>query len=212
MNIRLVLIFFVSFILHVFLAKADSPLTSTPFSDAYMNLKMVSLAAASDHALNEELAAYLYDGEVSIVHRLAAINALGWEMDETQNFQFFLDFLIQHNPNITENNFQSTCSAEQLICLAYLKAMDDYFNVAYALEIANSALVKDVGTYSIHLIHGLIQAQFSMDSNWCAVYQATDQVRKDESLEVDMNEEARKIIFEYMDLYKGDCPREDHEK
>jgi len=212
MKLRLAFLLFLVLSGKFLSVQADSPLTSTPFSDAYMDLEMVSLAAVSDHTLNERLAKYLNDEEVPIVHRLAAVNALGWEIDETSNFQFFLEYIIQNDPRTTKDNFQQTCTAGQLICLAYLKGMDDYFDVAYALEIAHSALVKDAETYSIHLIHGLIQAQFALDSNWCAVYQATELVRQNDSLKVDMNEEARQIIFEYMDLYKGNCPVEANKK
>jgi len=187
---------------------ADSPLTSTPFYEAYIHEEMVSMASKQDHTLTPALMDYLNDEEVPIVHRLAAINALLWTIDRTDNFEKYLVYLVEKEQAIHRDDFLETCTATQLICLAYLKALDNHFDVAEALHIADRAIEKDQERiYSIYLIHGLIKAQHVMDESWCKTYQATQKVRSNKSLKIDMNTEAIKIIFDYMDLYQGDCPQ-----
>ena len=44
-----------------------------------------------------------------------------------------------------------------------------------------------------------------MGSDWCEVYNLTNNVRINDALQIDMKEDAIKIIFEYMDLYKDYC-------
>ena len=41
----------------------------------------------------------------------------------------------------------------------------------------------------------------AFDSDWGEVYRLTDAVRRNTTLKNDMNDEAKRIIFEYMDLY-----------
>lgn len=60
-------------------------------------------------------------------------------------------------------------------------------------------------SFTISIISALIFAQKEMDSSWCNVYNLTNYVRENESLNQDMNEHAIKIIFEYMSLYKKYC-------
>ena len=44
----------------------------------------------------------------------------------------------------------------------------------------------------------------AFDSDWGEVYRLTDAVRRNTTLKDDMNDEAKRIIFEYMDLYGSD--------
>ncbi len=86
--------------------------------------------------------------------------------------------------------------------MAYLQALDNYFDVSQAIIFAEQALTKNPKSYTFNIICALIKAQLAFDSDWCKVYSLTNEVRLYESLFKDMDEEAIKIIFEYMDLYK----------
>lgn len=184
---------------------ADSPITSTNFYVAYTDNKLIEKAAESDGLLTKEYCKYLYNKKNDIASRLALINALSWDFEGKSNFQIYLDYLINKKKKITATTYRIKCNANQLICLAYLKAMDDYFDVDEALELAELAIYKDKNSYSIHIIHGLIKAQSEFDNSWCNLFKATDKVRKNTHLTIDMKSEAINIIFEYMDLYADEC-------
>jgi len=184
---------------------ADSPITSTDFYKAYLDDEMVLKASNNNGALTQEFCEYLNDNNIDIANKLALINAISWDYDGQNNFNIYQNYLIKNVRKIKEKNFLKKCSTEQLICLAYLKAMDDYFNVDAAYLIAQTAIDKGTNSYSIHIVYGLIKAQYEFNDDWCETFKATDDVRKNNSLEIDMNADAIKIIFDYMDLYRDDC-------
>ena len=83
--------------------------------------------------------------------------------------------------------------------------MDNYFNVKEAIKLAEMAKAKAPKSYTVNLIAALIQAQKTMDDDWCKVFHLTDDVRQNKSLTQDMRPEASEIIFLYMDAYKSEC-------
>lgn len=188
----------------LFPALADSPLTSTNFAAAYQTEPMVAKAAAANGVLTEELAAYLADGKQPIAVQLAVINQLSWSFDGKTNAAIFHQYLLAHGYK-SEKDLKKRGKAHELIALAYLKALDNYFDVTEAVAWADLALKKDNKSYSVQLIAALIKAQQAMDSDWCKVYRLTDAVRTNTSLKADMNEGASQLIFEYMDLYADSC-------
>jgi phenylalanine-4-hydroxylase len=103
-------------------------------------------------------------------------------------------------------DFKKKGTAEQLICYAYLKALDNYNDVEEAMAYAQIAIKKDKkASYTINIICGLIEAQYYFNGNWCMVWKSTNKVRNNKKLNVDLAPEAIKNIFEYMDLYKDQC-------
>jgi len=184
---------------------ADSPITSTAFASAYKNVAEVSEALNSDGQLSNNFCSYLHNSKNKLAVKLAIINALSWDFDGKSNYITFLEYLIKHDSKITADNFKKNASGDQLICLAYLKAMDDYFDVNEALILADLALKKAKKSYAIHIIHGLIKAQSLFSKDWCDLWKATDKVRQNKKLKNDFDKKAKKIIFVYMDLYEDDC-------
>lgn len=63
------------FLLLTALASADSPLTSTPFHQAYADMPLV-MKASKTHTLDQEMTAYLLDSKKPLHQRLAVCNAL----------------------------------------------------------------------------------------------------------------------------------------
>lgn len=188
-----------------FCSFADSPITSTNFASAYSESPIVSAATTASGVLTDELMAYLIDEKNPIDVKMAVINQLGWDFDGKSNAATFQAYLFKKKKFKNEAAFKKKGTAHQLICMAYLKAMDNYFDVTDAIVYADLAVKKNSKSYTIELITGIIKAQQAMDSNWCAVYELTNVVRFNESLKVDMKTEAIDLIFEYMDLYSDSC-------
>lgn len=181
-----------------FVANADSPITSTGFYKAYMDNEMVLAAESAGGVITVEIMKFLSKKNPVDV-KMAVINALGWSFEGQKNYDAYRKFLDENGMG------KKLRKAENLLALAYLKANDNYFECTDALAIAKQALSQNPKSYTFNIIYGLIKAQVEFNYSWCNVYKATDEVRKNTSLKSDMRPEASAIIFEYMDLYAGDC-------
>ena len=181
---------------------ADSPLTSTPISEAYKDSKIVQLASTTEGRLTIELMNYLNESMHPVELKIAVINQLGWGFNGFNNAYYFYEYLQEKYNFKDTDEFLNQASADLLISLAYLQAMENYFNVDEPIIYALKSRSKNNESYTINIICALIEAQKAMDSDWSEVYNLTNNVRLNRSLNRDMKEEAVKIIFEYMDLYK----------
>ncbi|MDR1898046.1 MAG: hypothetical protein LBR10_14785, partial [Prevotellaceae bacterium] len=179
---------------------ADSPLTSTDISSGYKDVPIVA-AALKEGALTEQLMDYLSVSENPIAVKIAIIHALS----DAAKATVFFKHINSGNKYRDLSDFTNQASGDLLICMAYLKALENYFDVGEALIMAQSAKHKSPKSYTVHIICALIEAQKAMDGDWCNVYSLTDNVRKNTSLTNDMNDKAKEGIFSYMDLYKEYC-------
>jgi hypothetical protein len=187
-------------------SKADSPLTSTDLATAYANESIMKTAESANGKLNNELMKYLCNSSNPIAIKLAVINKLGWDFNGKINAEIFWSYLQKNNKYKNLSDFEKKGSADLLICYAYIKALDNYFDVNEALKFAKLAIKKDKKKrYSVHIVAALIEAQKLFDSSWCDVWKSTDKVRQNKKLAKDLKEEVITNIFEYMDLYKDDC-------
>jgi hypothetical protein len=184
---------------------ADSPLTSTEFYKGYIDIAIVKQARKSDGIITEKQLQFLTNAKNPIVIKLALINSLGWDTKGKSNAPEYLDYLFEQKPHLNYKNFINKASAEELICYAYLKAMDDYFNVKSASVFARQAMRKAPTSYSIHLIGTLIQVQGTNQNNWCTVYTKMNQVRINKKLQLDMRLISAAAVFGYTDGYKEYC-------
>ena len=186
---------------------ADSPLTSTDFSAAYKNDPLVVKAGNTKGVLTLELFGFLIDKTRAIDLKMALINKLSWSIDGKVNAELFLGFGVKSKKWQDYEAFIENATADELLCYAYLKSLDDYTDVNEALEIANIALILNPNSYTFNIIHALIQAQsiFENVDNWCSIYSDPNDVRFNETLERDMKIEAEDIIFEYLSLYAEYC-------
>ncbi len=188
-------------------AFADSPITSTKFADAYLDEPIVVAAAEAKGVINEELMEYLSSEYNPVAVKMAVINNIGWKISGQNNAKLYIEFLMKKRGFSTEKKLVKKGTADDLLSIAYLKAMDDYFKVDEALEYAEKAVKKNRTSRTFQLISGLIRAQKAMDSNWCTVYQITNGVRKNENLMNDMRTKAVDIIYDYMDIYGESCDK-----
>lgn len=199
------LLFSLCFLLVANTSFADSPLTSTPFYKGYLDVAIIKEAAKSNGKITEKQLQFLTHSKIPIAIKLALINSLGWNIKGKSNAIKYLKYLYKQNPQLNNNNFINKASAEELIYFAYLKAMDDFFNVKSASVFAKQAMHKAPTSYSIHLIGTLIQVQGVNAKNWCTIYTNMNQVRTNNKLKIDMKLNSVKTIFSYTDVYKSEC-------
>lgn len=185
--------------------RADSPLTSTEISRAYQDVGIVKAAANSGGLLTPKLMKYLAHPRKPIDIKMAVINQLGWDINGKNNAELFFNYLNPAGKYPDMAAWMQGASGDLLICMAYLKGLDNYFDVADAAVMARKAKAKSGPSYTVHIICALIEAQYAFDSDWCEVYQLTDRVRQNTALRQDMRPVAVDIIFEYMDLYEESC-------
>jgi len=194
-----------------YVAKADSPLTSTNFCEAYSDVTIVQKAINGGGIITEEIMNFLSSKKEKIDVKMAVINSLSWDFDEKSNYQIYLEYLEKKHKvkkAEKEKKFYKKLSADETLALAYLLSLNNCFEVNEAVEMANKAVAKNKTSsqsYTFHIIRGLIKAQSLFDSDWCLLWKATNLVRTNQELKKDMREEAITIIFDYMDLYKGYC-------
>ncbi len=186
-------------------ASADSPLTSTEIYKAYDKLPIIQLAGNSKGLLTEELIKYLVEKDNPTDVKVALINRLGWDIKGKKNANILIKYLKSKYGYKTTADLTTGLSASDLICIGYLKSMDNYFDTKEALTYATLAQTKEPKSYTIKIIQRLIKAQDYVMKNYCQVFKIVHEVRSDESLSMDFNKEASDIIFEYIDGYKKYC-------
>jgi hypothetical protein len=183
---------------------ADSPLTSTSFSSAYLDITIVSIATQSNGILNPNLIDYL-NAENPIEIKIAIINALGWNIKGKNNSNIYLQRLFELKKYRNLDDIEKNGTPDQLICLAYLKAMDNYFKVDSAIIYADLALQRNPQSLSVNMIAALIKAQKALSGDWCNVFKMFNNVRRNQSLNKDFRQQAVDLIFKYIDSYKKYC-------
>lgn len=184
--------------------KADSPITSTYFATSYYEYPIVGKAEFS-RTVDDDVAAFLLDKKNPIDAKAAVINAIGWSYDGADNAKKFRDALAKSHGSTSEQLKLSDLRADELMCLGYLTAMDNYFNVDDAINMLEMAASKNEKSFTIHMILTLVQAQKAMDTNFCKVWTLTSDLLNDKSLKRDMKTAAIQTVVDYMILYKGDC-------
>jgi hypothetical protein len=184
---------------------ADSPLTSTEFYKAYSTEIIIKEAAKSNGILTSKLKIYLADPLQSIDVKMALINRLGWKAKGKKNSKIFMRYLKKIRGFKTDESLINSMSGEDLTCLAYIKAMDNYFDVEKALEYSNLAIKKSPNSFTTNIINALIKSQKFQNNNSCKVYQVLEDVRVNSSLKYDFKKEATDVIFEYVTIYKKYC-------
>jgi len=180
---------------------ADSPITSTAFYTAYLEVDMVKKAEA-EGVMSLDFAEFLCAPDVPLDQKAALVNALSWNIDGKQNAEIFTYYLaLKYKKTLTDLKMEDLAPVE-LMCLGYLTVMDDYFNPDKALPYLEKAAEKIPKSFTAAIIYALARAQKLMDSDWSEVWKVTDKVFEDKKLKMDMKKKARDIIFDYMVLYR----------
>lgn len=195
------------------LSLADSPLTSTEFYKAYLDVPIVKAAADSPKKLSEEAKAYLFDEENPHDVKIALINAIGWDKEGLSTYSDYIQYCLNNFPKekcgIDENEIvkvedvYTNASCEQMAVLVYLFAMSDYTNMQAMYNLMEQAMITPLmNKQSFMLPMGLIIAQTALVlDDWGKIYPAMDFYINSPEIK-DMRPKAIELVMEYIDEYK----------
>ena len=99
---------------------------------------------------------------------------------------------------------------EELFCLGYMTVMDNYFDPEKSLIYFESASSSIRESYTFQIINALIKTQSLIkdQDKWCRIWITVNAVETNKELKVDMNTGGRKIILDYIKIYKDNCETE----
>ena len=93
-----------------------------------------------------------------------------------------------------------------MLCIGYLIALDDYFQPEKSFPFLLKAAEELPMSFTAQIIWAIVRAQKAMDTSWCMVWRYAEEVLEVRiDLTRDMREKAKKIIYDYMILYKDSC-------
>lgn len=152
---------------------ADSPLTSTEFYKAYLDVPIVKTAADSPKKLSEEAKAYLFDESSPLDVKIALINAAGWDEERLLTYSGYILYCLNNFPKekygigkneiVKIEDVYNNASCEQMAVLVYLFAMSDYTNTQDMCNLMEQAMLTPLmNKQSFMLPMGLIIAQTAL--------------------------------------------------
>ena len=189
---------------------ADSPITSTDFFKAYLHIPEVE-EAHTIGVLSEEIAEYLLNSDNSLDKKAAVINSLSWDIDRKINaflFKRYLKEKYQIKDDI--DSLIQVMNDEELFCLGYITVMDNYFSPENSLIYFDSTGDSIRQSYTFQIINALVKTQSLLEdqNKWCRIWKTINTVETNKELKVDMNVGGRKIILDYITIYKKYCETE----
>ena len=192
---------------------ADSPLTSTDFYKAYMDVPMVQEASVSKGRITNEMMEYIDDDANPLDVKLAIINAIGWDRKGMMVSKLFFLY-VKKKKNYHENfgefydymSFKWYATRDELICYAYMRAMDNYFDVVEAYDVAYEASQKYPNSFAVTMIYNLIKAQgLTSFGETCYMSKLFLSLKDNSKLKMDMRKESMSYVFEYMTAVGENC-------
>ncbi len=197
-KIVLLYVFFVS----TALSFADSPITSTDFYRAYLDLPIV-IKAEGHGVIDLEIAEYLHSASIPLDLKAAVMNALSWGPEEKRNAEFYSYYLALEYGLPLDRLYPERISPSDLFCLGYLTILDDYFEPSYGLLLLELALEFLEESMVASIITALARAQdLVMGEDSYELWPVIEEVITDQSLQRDFRPQAMEIIIEYMSLYR----------
>ncbi|OOP55162.1 MAG: hypothetical protein AYP45_16290 [Candidatus Brocadia carolinensis] len=185
-------------------SQADSPITATDFYEAYKDVKMVQRAHL-EGVMGVEIAEFLSSPENPIDHKAAVINALSWRFEGKSNAELYTYYLgLLYHMSITELD-TDFLSADEIFCLGYLVAMDDYFHPENAIVLLEEAQRMMKESFTVSMVLALVRAQIAFEQDWCEAWKIIERVLQNADIKQDLRPEAKKIIVNYMILYREYC-------
>jgi hypothetical protein len=185
-------------------ARADSPITSTPFSEAYQDYNIVKAAKRSG-ILTVEMAEYLSSPTNPVDIKAALINGLSWKFEGKKNALLYRYYLGLKYGSTIEQLTPNFLTPDEVFSLGYLTVMDDYFKPQKALLLLESAQKRKPKSLTIAMVTALTQAQIALDSDWCRVWRLIDAPAQNSKFESDLRPQAKAIILDYMKGYQSSC-------
>lgn len=176
-------------------AMAASPL-AVDFHSAYSDTPAVQQARAAGK-LNNEIASFLVAPN-AIGEKAAVINVLN-NKSKQQNAKTFRDFLAKN----TGGTFNAdSLGGDEQFALGYLTALDDPAQSQKSIPMLEKAKALKPDSFTVAMILNLVKAQQQIGKTPCRAWLLTEEVLNDNSLTMDMREDAVESIEESMDAYK----------
>jgi len=143
---------------------ADSPLTSTDFGGAYLDIPIVHQAFSSKGSITNEMMEYIDDDTNPLDVKLAIINSLGWDHKGMMISKIFFMYVINKKKYKDDFGgdyiaFKWYATSDELICYAYMRAMDNYFDVVEVYAIAGDPLGKSPASFDVKMTYNLIKSK-----------------------------------------------------
>jgi hypothetical protein len=190
---------------------ADSPLTSSVFYQAYLDMPIVQEAFKSKGKITNEMMEYIDNDANPLDIKLAIINAIGWDHNGLINSKIFFMYVMKNKKYKTDFSgdymaFRWYATTDELICYAYMKAMDNYFDVVDAFDIASDALKKSPDSFAVNMIYNLIKCQgLTAFGEYCYASKMFLTLKDNPKLKMDMRKESLSYVFEYMTSIGENC-------
>ncbi len=190
---------------------ADSPLTSTDFYKAYMNVPMVQEAYASKGRITNYMMEYIDDDANQLEIKLAIINAIGWEHKGMVVSKMYFMYVMSKKKYKSDfggefSAFKWNASRDELICYSYMKSLDNYFDVVDAFEIAGEAVRKYPDSFAVNMVYNLIKSQgLTSFGEYCYASKLFLTLKDNSKLKMDMRKESLSYVFEYMEDIGKKC-------
>lgn len=185
---------------------ADSPLTSTEFWRIYQvygenENYFPPYKVYDESGWGNEVMSILCSSDVSIEQRLCLVNYCGWNFDGQNHYADLVQYCCEKEGVANETKLLKKMSGEMLIIFAYVKAMDDYFEVSEAKRLAEEAVKRSPKSRAVAMIAALIKAQDARSSDWGEIYRVCHAVEINTSLNNDFCDAAVWAIMEYINAY-----------
>lgn len=205
------LLFIIIGLLVSFKSSADSPLSSIDFGKAYIDTPIVQEALKSKGKISNEMMDYINDDANSLDVKLAIINAIGWNHKGIMNSKMYFKYVMNKKKYKTEfggkfSAFKWNATRDELICFSYMQALDNYFDVVVAFDIAGEALRKSPDSFAVNMIYNLIKSQglFSLGES-CYASKLFLNLNNNPDLKMDMRKESMSYIFSYIISINDNC-------
>lgn len=181
----------------------DSPVTSTPFHQAYQDNPLVK-EAAETHQLTEEMVFWMLKRRNPLDQKLAILNALSWGSTATGNLEMLQEGIMAKR-KIAVLSSESRMKAHDQILLGYMMLLENYFEPKLAAPFIEKGADRLAKSRAAQTIRAICRAQISFDDSWCEVWRHYERVSDNQDLKDDLREEADQIIREYLILYQESC-------
>ena len=180
--------------------QADSPITSTPFYQAYYDGGVVTYAAGKK-VMDNTIADYLANDNNPIDVRMAVINAMGWDINGRNNTELYLTQVYEGKSSFNMKDL----SAEQKLVIGYMTIMDNYFKPDAGLPYLEAALKEMPDSKTANIIYSLAKGQEVMDKDFCEVWKVYDSSVNKSGLNSDFSLAGELIVADYINIYKESC-------
>lgn len=96
-------------------------------------------------------------------------------------------------------------NADEIFCLGYLMAMDNFSHPEDALPILEEAYKTLNNSFTVSMIFALVKSQLFLSMDLCEVWKSVEKVLMNKDLKQDLRTEAKKKVIDYMAGYKEYC-------